>query len=72
MVGIPTFALFILGAGFSQDIASLTICRFFAGLFGSPALSIGSATLSDIWEAHERAIPMSFYISTPFLGPAIG
>ncbi|EMC96617.1 hypothetical protein BAUCODRAFT_69506 [Baudoinia panamericana UAMH 10762] len=69
---IPIFALFTLGAGFSQNIASLTICRFFAGVFGSPGLSIGSATLSDMWRPHERAVPMAIYITTPFLGPAIG
>src|SRR5690242_16287713 len=29
----PIFALFILGAGFSQSAASLVTCRFFAGVF---------------------------------------
>ena len=69
---MPVFALFILGAGFSSNIASLTVCRFFAGVFGSPGLSIGGATLSDIWQPHERAIPWAVYVTTPFLGPAIG
>lgn len=72
LIAIPIFALFTLGAGFSRSIASVTICRFFAGVFGSPGLSIGSATLSDMWKPHERAIPMAIYITTPFLGPAIG
>ncbi|KAI7363038.1 synaptic vesicle transporter [Hortaea werneckii] len=72
LVAIPIFALFILGSGFSQSIAALTICRFFAGVFGSPGLSIGSATLSDIWRPNERAVPMAIYVTTPFLGPAIG
>lgn len=72
LIAIPIFALFILGSGFSQSIASLTVCRFFAGVFGSPGLAIGSATLSDMWKPHERAVPMAIYITTPFLGPAIG
>lgn len=72
LVSIPIFALFILGSGFSQNIASLIICRFFAGVFGSPGLSIGSATVADVWRPHERAIPMSLYVTTPFLGPALG
>lgn len=38
---IPIFGLFIMGAGFSKDIISLTICRFFAGVFGSPGLTVG-------------------------------
>jgi multidrug resistance protein len=72
LVSIPIFALFILGSGFSKNIASLIICRFFAGVFGSPGLSIGSATVADIWRPHERAIPMALYVTTPFLGPALG
>lgn len=39
---IPVFALFTLGAGFSQSITSLIVCRFFAGLFASPGLAIGA------------------------------
>jgi multidrug resistance protein len=72
LVSIPIFALFILGSGFSKNIASLIVCRFFAGVFGSPGLSIGSATVADVWRPHERAIPMSLYVTTPFLGPALG
>lgn len=72
LVSIPIFALFTLGSGFSKSIASLIVCRFFAGVFGSPGLSIGSATVADIWRPSERAIPMSLYVTTPFLGPAIG
>ena len=72
LVAIPLFALFTVGAGFSQNIASVTICRFFAGVFGSPGLSIGSATLADMWKPHERAVPMAIYICTPFLGPSVG
>lgn len=72
LVSIPIFALFVLGSGFSKSIASLIVCRFFAGVFGSPGLSIGSATVADVWRPHERAIPMSLYVTTPFLGPALG
>jgi multidrug resistance protein len=72
LVSIPIFALFILGSGFSNNIASLIVCRFFAGIFGSPGLSIGSATVADVWRPHERAVPMALYILTPFLGPALG
>lgn len=71
-VGMTGFALFTLGAGFSSDIASLTVCRFFAGVFGSPGLTIGGATLADLWQPHERAIPWAVYVTAPFLGPAIG
>ena len=41
LVSLPLAALFMLGAGFSQNFASLAICRFFAGFFGSPVLAVG-------------------------------
>ncbi|KAF7190006.1 Polyamine transporter 4 [Pseudocercospora fuligena] len=72
LTGMPLFAVFNLGAGFSNNIAALTITRFFAGVFGSPGLSIGGATLTDMWSAQERATPMSLFVTVPFLGPAIG
>lgn len=72
LISMSPFALFTLGAGFSSNIASLTLCRFFAGLFGSTGLAIGSATMSEIWSPADRGLPMAIYVSTPFLGPAIG
>jgi MFS family permease len=69
---LPPFALFILGSGFAKSIGTLIICRFLAGFFGSPALSIGSATISDIWPPAERAVPMAAYVAAPFMGPALG
>jgi MFS family permease len=71
-ISTPAFALFIMGSGFSQNIETLIILRFFAGLFGSPSLSIGSATIADIWAPADRAIPMTAYVCTPFFGPALG
>lgn len=35
-------------------------------------LSIGAATLADIYEPHERGTMMGIYISAPLLGPALG
>jgi MFS family permease len=72
MTSIPMFALFILGSGFAEDVGTLTICRFLAGVFCSPALSIGSAAVSDVWPLAERATPMAAYFASPFVGPAVG
>lgn len=68
----PIFAIFILGSGFSQSIYSLCICRFFAGLFGAPGVSIASATIADIIPADKRGMPLAVYYSMPFIGSLIG
>ncbi|QIW96550.1 hypothetical protein AMS68_002068 [Peltaster fructicola] len=71
LTSIPIFALFTLGAALSQDIASLVITRFFAGIFAGPNVVIGSATIADLYKPSDRAFPMTLYIATPFCGPAI-
>lgn len=68
---IFTFSLFVLGCGFSPSLAGLVVCRFLAGFCGSPGLSIGSASIADIWTPKGRALPMMLFITTPFFGPAI-
>ncbi|KAJ9616950.1 hypothetical protein H2200_000670 [Cladophialophora chaetospira] len=68
----PIFALFILGSGFSQGAASLIACRFFAGVFASPALSNASATIVDHTAGKYRAVLLAFYYSIPFFGAVLG
>ena len=72
LVSLPIFALFTLGAGCSRNIQSLVICRFFAGLFSSTGLSIGTGTVSDVWKPEQRGIAMAIYVAIPQFGPALG
>jgi multidrug resistance protein len=71
-ISLPIFALFVLGTGFAQNMATLVVLRFWAGFFAAPSLSMGSGTLSDIWPPEKRSGPMSLYVATPFMGPALG
>lgn len=72
LVTTPIFALFILGSGFSHNAMSLNICRFFAGVFASPAISNASATIVDFTAARYRAVSLAFYYSIPFFGAVLG
>lgn len=72
MSTIPCVAAFTLGAGFSPNITSLAVCRFFAGLFASPGLSIGAPSLADIWPPEIRGAPIAMMITLVQLGPATG
>ena len=69
---LPIFGLFTVGAGVSKNIASLVICRFFAGVFGSPALSVGAGTNADLFTPSKRGQAICFFVLAPFLGPVIG
>lgn len=72
LVVCPIFALFVLGSGFASTIASLCICRFFAGTFASPSVAIASATIADMFAPGERAFPLTVYYTTPWLGSLTG
>ena len=65
-------ALFLLGAGLSQTFASLLVCRFLAGLFGSAVLAVGAGTNADLWAPVHRAVATVLFLLAPFAGPAMG
>lgn len=69
---VPIFALCTLGAAFSSTITALIISRFFAGMFSSPALTVGAGTIADLYKPEQRPIPVAAYVAAPFLGPALG
>ena len=68
----PVFMLFLIGAGFSKSFGSLLICRFFAGTAGAPVLAVGAGSNADMYPPQTRAVAVSFFITMPFLGPALG
>ena len=72
LTSLPISSLFTLGAGFSQNFASLVICRFFAGFFGSPTLAVGAGTNADVWPPVYRAAATVLFLLAPFAGPALG
>ena len=72
LLTLPLFDIFMMGSGLSRNIASLIICRFFAGLFAAPGVSVAAATISDFTEPSQRVVPLAMYYSIPFLGSAIG
>lgn len=72
LVSSPIFMLFTLGAGFSKSFASLIVCRFFAGMTGSPALAVGAGSNVDLFVPHQRAKITSVFLMAPFAGPSLG
>jgi hypothetical protein len=70
MVGL---GLFSIGTGASKNFASIAVCRFFSGFFGSGPVSNVSAALGDVYRPKARGIAVSFYavivVGGPLLGP---
>jgi len=61
-----------LGAALSKSIGVLIGMRCFQALGSSAVLSIGAATLADIYDPQERGTKMGIYYVAPLLGPSLG
>lgn len=72
LVSLPLSCLFTMGVGLSQGHMRIILpCRFFAGAFASPAMSIASGTIMDIFDVDEVSVAMTFFCLAPFMGPVI-
>lgn len=69
---VPISALFHLGCGFSQTFGSLAVCRFFAGVFGGPALVLLEGTFADCWDAETTNTYYAFQLLPQFFGTGAG
>ncbi|KIW08288.1 uncharacterized protein PV09_01206 [Verruconis gallopava] len=69
-------ALFSIACAVAQNAATIFVCRFFSGLFGSAAVANVSAALGDIWVPKQRGTAVVLYavavVGGPTLGPTIG
>lgn len=74
IISFPIGMLFNLGIGFAKNIETVLVLRFFVGFFGSPALSVASGTISDLWSNKPEALSfaIALFCLGPFLGPVIG
>lgn len=72
MVSLPISMLFTMGVGLSNGHMRIILpLRFLSGAFASPALSVGSGTILDIFDMDEVSVAMTFFCLAPFLGPVV-
>ncbi|KAL4953927.1 major facilitator superfamily domain-containing protein [Aspergillus filifer] len=72
LLTLPMVDLFTIGVGASQGIASLIVCRFIAGLFAAPGVSVAAATITDYTHPSQRIIPLGIYYTIPSIGSSMG
>ncbi|KAJ5180804.1 hypothetical protein N7492_004014 [Penicillium capsulatum] len=68
----PVVLLFILGAGFARNFATLAVCRLLAGIAVSAPLAVGAGTIMDLWSGISTHWGVILLMTTAFLGPALG
>ncbi|KAH9478470.1 Efflux pump radE [Psilocybe cubensis] len=63
---------FNLGCAFAPTTGALIGFRFLSGFSGSAPIAVGGGSVSDLFDARDRAKAMAMYNLGPLLGPAIG
>ncbi|TFY50405.1 hypothetical protein EVG20_g11539, partial [Dentipellis fragilis] len=76
IIGMFVFFILHIGAANATNLQTVLVLRFFAGFAGSPSISTGGATLSEMFDATHRAYAISLWacagVSAPIMGPIIG
>ncbi|EUC48475.1 hypothetical protein COCMIDRAFT_2731 [Bipolaris oryzae ATCC 44560] len=76
VLGVFGSCAFTLGSGMAENVQTLIVCRFFAGLFGASPLCVVPAVLADLYNSTYRGVAISLYALTvfggPFLAPIVG
>jgi DHA1 family multidrug resistance protein-like MFS transporter len=70
------FVFFQFAVIYAKNFGTLLAFRFLTGLFGSPVLATGGASLSDMYRPQKRAYAIGIWglaaICGPVLGPLVG
>ncbi|CZR52406.1 related to MFS multidrug transporter [Phialocephala subalpina] len=70
------FGIFLISVATAENLQTIMICRFFAGLMASAPISDTAGALADLWNDHDRALAVVGYsvavIGGPTVGPLIG
>ncbi|KAG9242375.1 major facilitator superfamily domain-containing protein [Calycina marina] len=61
-ITMPLCLLFTCVGGAAESIATLNAARFLAGMFSAPALTVGAALLSDVWDTSLEEIGTKFAV----------
>lgn len=68
LVNLTLFTLFQIPTALAPNIETFVVMRTLGGLFGSVGVANGGGSISDMFETHERATVLGFYLLGPLLG----
>ncbi|EAU37656.1 conserved hypothetical protein [Aspergillus terreus NIH2624] len=61
-----------IGCALAQNIETLIICRFFAGIGGSGCITLGAGVIADLMPIEKRGMATSIWAMGPLMGPVVG
>ncbi|KAF4944678.1 hypothetical protein FSARC_14606 [Fusarium sarcochroum] len=72
LITLVIFILISAPTALSSSFAAMMVLRFLQGFFGSPILSTGGASLSDISDTRARPFALYIWAVFAFAGPSVG
>ncbi|KAL3430193.1 major facilitator superfamily domain-containing protein [Aspergillus tetrazonus] len=71
VIAILGEGIFTVGCAAAQEVQTLIICRFFAGVCGASQLTVVPGVLADLYNNAHRGVAIGLYALTVFGGPFI-
>ncbi|KAF9252408.1 hypothetical protein DTO006G1_3156 [Penicillium roqueforti] len=72
VISFMAYTAFSVAAACSPNIAALLVLRFFASAFGSSSMTNTGGVIADMFSKTQRGVATGFFVTAPFLGPALG
>lgn len=69
LIGVGAMGCFQVGVAVAQNVYTIFICRFFAGVFGVSPLCVVGGALADFWNPVQRGATVGIYAMCTFVGP---
>lgn len=66
------FTVLQIPSALAPNVETLIVMRTLAGFFGSVSIANGGGSLSDMFEANQRAGIFGWYLLGPLMGPTLG
>ncbi|GAA5908018.1 hypothetical protein JCM8208_004025 [Rhodotorula glutinis] len=66
------YLVFFIPTAYGQNIATVIIARFIGGIAASTGSTLVGGTVADLFEAHERGLPMAIFSIMAFAGTGLG
>ncbi len=72
LFAVGVYSIFNVGQARAQNIGTLLVTRFFAGLFAcAPLINVGGI-IADIWDPIGSGYALGIFTSSVFIGPVLG
>ena len=72
VAGSLAFCLVNIGTALAKNTATILVLRFIGGIVGSAPISIGGATLMEVYGPAEVPYAIAFYAVSGVCGPILG